>query len=58
MITTQDKELNEVLATLTDQRNAAFDQVALLSARLRMAENLTAELQKQLEAAKPKEGEA
>ena len=48
MISTGNPELDAVIATITEQRNAALDGVAILSGKLRVQEQLTAALQKQL----------
>ena len=48
MITTGNPELDAVIATISEQRNAALDSVAILSGKLRVQEQLAAALQKQL----------
>lgn len=58
MIQTGNAELDAVISTLQAQRNEAMDAVALMASKLKAQETLTADLQKQLEAAKPKEGDA
>ena len=57
MISTGNPELDAVIATITEQRNAALDGVAILSGKLRVQEQLTAALQKQLDDAAMKEKE-
>ena len=48
MIATGNPELDAVIATISEQRNTALDSVAILSGKLRVQEQLTAALQKQL----------
>ena len=57
MIKTNNAELDTVIEVLQSQRNEAQDAVALLASKLKASEALVADLQKQLEAQKPKEGE-
>ena len=57
MIKTNNAELDAVIEMLQAQRNEAHDAVALLASKLKASEALVADLQKQLEAQKPKEGE-
>ena len=55
MLKAPDTELNAVLRAISEQREAALDQVAVLSGKLAVQEKLSAELQQQLnEALKPK----
>ena len=59
MIQTKNAEVDAIIAALTEQRNAAMDSVAILSAKLGASEQFAKGLQEQLEQAlKPKEGEA
>ena len=57
MIATGNPELDAVIATISEQRNTALDGVAILSGKLRVQEQLTAALQKQLDDAAKKEKE-
>lgn len=57
MIQTGNKEIDALVNMLQAQRNEAQDAVAIIASKLKVQETLVADLQKQLEAAKPKEGE-
>ena len=57
VIQTGNKDIDDLIANLCEQRNAALDSVAMLGAKLKSQESLAVDLKKQLEEAlKGKEG--
>ena len=57
MIARGNRELDAVIATISEQRNTALDGLAILSGKLRVQEQLTAALQKRIDEAAMKEKE-
>jgi hypothetical protein len=49
MIQTGNSELDQIITALTDQRNSALDNLAVMSGKLSAQESLAKDLKKQLD---------